>query len=81
MFYVNHVGAQTEIIFDGGSIIMSPDGNIYDELPYFKECMRVYDLSKVQKGWQHREQNKNKITLFHDAFVTVIKDYFGNLGL
>src|SRR5690606_20294333 len=25
MFYVNHVGAQTDIIFDGGSIVMSPD--------------------------------------------------------
>ena len=44
MFYVNHVGAQTEIIFDGGSIVMSPDGKVYDELPYFEECIRRTSL-------------------------------------
>jgi NAD+ synthase (glutamine-hydrolysing) len=81
MFYVNHVGAQTEIIFDGGSIVMSPDGNVYDELPYFEECIRTYDLDKVQKGGRHQVQEKDKMTLIHDALVTGIKDYFGKLGL
>ncbi|HMP30587.1 MAG TPA: nitrilase-related carbon-nitrogen hydrolase, partial [Saprospiraceae bacterium] len=27
MFYINHCGAQTELLFDGGSIVMSPDGH------------------------------------------------------
>ena len=36
LFYVNNYRAQTEIIFDGGSVVMSPDGSIY-ELPYLKE--------------------------------------------
>ena len=81
IFYVNHVGAQTEIIFDGGSIIMSPDGNIYDEFPYFEECIRIYDLIEVEKGGKNNEQNKNKITLIHDALVIGIKDYFAKLGL
>jgi len=81
MFYVNHVGAQTEIVFDGGSIVMSPDGNVYDELPYFEECIRTYDLDEVQKGGRHQVQEKDKMTLIHDALVTGIKDYFGKLGL
>ncbi len=81
MFYVNHVGAQTEIIFDGGSMVASPDGNIYDELPYFDECIRTYDLDAVQKGGQHQVQPKDKMTLIHDALVTGIRNYFGKLGL
>lgn len=81
MFYVNHVGAQTEIIFDGGSIVMSPDGMVHDELPYFEECVRTYDLEAVQKGGRHQEQAKDKMTLIHDALVTGIRDYFGKLGL
>ena len=81
MFYVNHVGAQTEIIFDGGSIVMSPDGMVHDELPYFEECVRTYDLETVQKGGRHQEQTKDKMTLIHDALVTGIRDYFGKLGL
>lgn len=81
MFYVNHVGAQTEIIFDGGSLVMSPDGNVHDELPYFEECIRTYDLETVQKGGVHQVQPKEKMTLIHDALVTGIRDYFGKLGL
>jgi NAD+ synthase (glutamine-hydrolysing) len=50
MFYINHVGAQTELIFDGGSIVMSPDGKLHDELPYFDECIRHYDLEEVIKS-------------------------------
>jgi NAD+ synthase (glutamine-hydrolysing) len=80
MFYVNHAGAQTELIFDGGSIVMSPDGMLYDELPYFKEVIRTYDLEAVCKGGRTQEQGKNQIALIHDAIIMGIKDYFGKLG-
>lgn len=81
MFYVNHVGAQTEIIFDGGSIVMSPNGTVHDELPYFEECIKTYDLDEVMQGEKEQVQEKDKMTLIHDALVTGIKDYFGKLGL
>jgi len=80
MFYVNHSGAQTELIFDGGSIVMSPNGKIHDELPYFEECIRTYELADVIKGAESREREKNKMELIHDAIVLGIKDYFGKLG-
>lgn len=80
IFYVNHVGAQTEIIFDGGSVVMSPNGAIHEELPYFKECHRIYELAEVESGTQNIEQPKNKIMEIHDAIVLGIKDYFGKLG-
>lgn len=80
MFYINHCGAQTEIIFDGGSIVMSPDGLVYDEMPYFEEDLRVYDLEDVQQGGQHREQEKLKEELIHEALVLGLKDYFRKLG-
>ncbi|MGK0363604.1 MAG: NAD+ synthase (glutamine-hydrolyzing) [Saprospiraceae bacterium] len=80
MFYVNHAGAQTEIIFDGGSLVVSPDGKVFDELPYFEEGMRSYDLATVTKGKKDNEQEKDKMTLIHDALVTGVRDYFGKLG-
>jgi NAD+ synthase (glutamine-hydrolysing) len=80
MFYVNHSGAQTEILFDGGSIVISPDGNIFDELPYFEECIKTYDLGEVEKGGVHREQPKDKIALIHDGLVMGVRNYFGKLG-
>ena len=80
MFYTNNVGAQTDVIFDGGSIVMSPDGLVFDEMPYFEECLRVYELAEVQQGGRSVEQPKEKITLIHDALVVGIRDYFRKLG-
>ncbi len=80
LFYTNHVGAQTDIVFDGGSIVMSPDGQVFDEMPYFEECLRVYDLDEVVRGGETNEQPKDKIKLIHDALLVGIRDYFGKLG-
>ena len=81
IFYANQSGGQTDIIFDGGSIVMSPDGKVFDEIPYFEECLRVYDLDKVLRGGVSHEQPKDKITLIHDALVVGIQDYFRKMGL
>jgi NAD+ synthase (glutamine-hydrolysing) len=81
LFYSNICGAQTEIIFDGGSIVLSPDGAVYDELPYFREELRFYQLDDVLKGGYQREQPKDKMALVHDALIMGLQDYFGKLGL
>ena len=81
VFYANHTGAQTDIIFDGGSIVMSPDGKVFDEMPYFEECLRVYDLDEVLRGGISHEQPKDKITLIHNALIVGIQDYFRKTGL
>ena len=79
MFYVNHCGAQTEIIFDGGSVVMAPDGS-YDEAPYFEAYRKIYDLDEVHKGFGSIPVKKDKIALIHDALVLGVRDYFGKLG-
>jgi NAD+ synthase (glutamine-hydrolysing) len=48
-FYLNHVGGQTELLFDGGSMVVDAKGNIFDEMKYFEEDFRVYDLDDVNK--------------------------------
>lgn len=80
MFYVNHYGSQTDIVFDGGSVVMSANGNVYDEMPYFEECVRTYPLEDVILGQKSREQVKEKIDLIYRALVIGIKDYFNKLG-
>ncbi len=80
LFYVNCVGSQTDVVFDGGSVVMSPDGSVFDEMPYFSECIRLYDLADVQKGGRVAEQPKEKTALIHDALVLGIRDYFQKLG-
>ncbi len=81
LFYVNHVGAQTDIIFDGGSVVMSPDGTVFAEMPYFVEAMQVYELAAVAQSAQTQEQVREKMPLIHDALVLGIQDYFSKMGL
>jgi len=81
LFYVNQVGAQTELIFDGGSLVFSANGKIFDELPFFENCIRTYSLSDVNGNEQNREISKDKYPLIHDALLLGLKDYFGKLGL
>jgi NAD+ synthase (glutamine-hydrolysing) len=81
VFYVNYAGAQTELIFDGGSLVVSPDGCVYDEMPYFQTCQRTYELEAVQRGGVDRPRPKHKTALVHDALLVGIRDYFWKLGL
>ena len=80
MFYVNQVGSQTEIIFDGGSIAFSPKGTVYEEMPYWQEMVKTFDLEEVIEDRQTIVQKKEKIPLIHDALVLGVRDYFGKLG-
>ena len=80
MFYINHVGAQTQIIFDGGSLIMSPSGKVFEEFNYFEELQKSFDLDEVIQADSENRQNKEKIEKIHDALVLGVKNYFGKLG-
>lgn len=48
MFYCNCVGSQTEIVFDGGSVVYDDGGNLVTELGYFEEDFSVVDLSDLK---------------------------------
>ena len=81
LFYVNQVGAQTELIFDGGSLVFSANGKIFDELPFFETCIRTYSLEEVKANNENNEISKDKYPLIHDALILGLKDYFGKVGL
>jgi NAD+ synthase (glutamine-hydrolysing) len=81
LFYVNHVGAQTELLFDGGSLVINSSGIIVDELSYFREDFRIYNLAELEKiKDQPLTDMPSKIALIHDALVMGIRNYFGKLG-
>ncbi|MCX6245306.1 MAG: NAD+ synthase [Bacteroidetes bacterium] len=84
-FYLNHVGGQTELLFDGGSMVLGPDGSVFDELNYFEEDFRVYNLNdfiyKEKKENRQDAKTLSKIGLIHDALVMGIRDYFGKMDL
>ena len=80
--YCNQVGAHTEVIFDGGSLVIDQNGHVFDELPYFREAFAVYDTATLKNDNRHRnnERPKDKMQLMHNALILGIKDYFNKLG-
>jgi NAD+ synthase (glutamine-hydrolysing) len=42
--YVNLVGGQDELVFDGGSLVIGPDGEVVGRLAQFKESIAVIDV-------------------------------------
>jgi len=85
LFYVNHVGAQTELIFDGGSLVFDNAGNLVDELPYFEEALTYYVLNNdasiiPQQPTTVLEERACDIEQIHHAIILGIKDYFYKSG-
>jgi len=76
--YVNQVGAQTEIIFDGGSLFIDSNGDVVSEMAYFEEDFRIIDTENTQSRDTLREYEP--IEKIHDALVLGIRDYFGKMG-
>ena len=87
IFYVNHVGAQTELIFDGGSMVLNQKGNMVCEMDYFKEDYRVFELDWVKTAKSVDFQTAvsfvspdQEIQSIHQALILGIKDYFAKMG-
>ena len=82
VFYVNQVGAQTEIIFDGGSLVFDADGEMKAEMKYFDEDLQVFDLTEVEnvRNKYPQAERLTDIEQIHDALLLGIRDYFQKSG-
>ncbi|HKG67562.1 MAG TPA: NAD+ synthase [Segetibacter sp.] len=96
MFYCNAVGSQTEVVFDGGSLIFDKEGNLCKSLPSFEEAVDgvtlnddgsiVEDTFDYIKPIPHIKPNPLKfdprlnISVIHTALIHGIRDYFVKMG-
>lgn len=78
ILYINQVGAQAELIFDGGSVFIDATGEVNKELKYFTEDFLLVDTKNPgTKNVQPKIETTEKI---HDALVLGIRDYFKKTG-
>jgi len=90
MFYCNTVGSQTEIVFDGGSLIFDAQGNIVKEFPYFTEAIDGMELEPLQLATNAVAIKPyvpvtallfdHNIDRIYQAILLGIKDYFRKMG-
>jgi NAD+ synthase (glutamine-hydrolysing) len=96
MLYCNCVGSQTEIVFDGGSLVFDKNSNMVAQLPLFKEAIEIFELNDtgdflgpvVVKAESLPDAEFNPAELdpglctaeIYDAIVMGIRDYFNKMG-
>jgi len=51
LMYVNQVGGQDELVFDGGSFVVSAAGSLVARLPFWKEACVVTEWTRVNDEW------------------------------
>ncbi len=79
---VNQTGANTELIFDGASMIVNPWGEISFQLPYFEEAVETFSFGEISSDKILRKYERpDAIQLIHKALLTGIRDYFFKTGL
>ncbi|MEP6711567.1 MAG: NAD+ synthase [Ferruginibacter sp.] len=96
MFYCNAVGSQTEIVFDGTSLVFDKTANLCGRLASFKEDMQCFILNDdgtingniLEPAHNLPDTDLNPATLdehlntahIYEALVMGIKDYFTKMG-
>ncbi len=84
LIYVNHTGAHTDLIFDGGSMVIDPKGKIVHEMKYFGEDYYLTGIETIKKAGGKKvpstQASSEKIKLIHDALILGIRDYFRKTG-
>ncbi len=82
IIYVNQVGAQTELIFEGGSLILDRQGNVCYELDAFRESIFSFDLDELEKPEKAKTpaDSDRRIAHIYEALVLGVRDYFRKTG-
>jgi NAD+ synthase (glutamine-hydrolysing) len=96
LFYCNAVGSQTEIVFDGGSLIFDKDANLVKAFPLFEEAVEGVELNDdgtisakiIEPANRVPDKELTPITLddnlniaqIHAALICGIRDYFAKMN-
>lgn len=76
--YVNQVGGNDELIFDGCSLVMDGRGELLQALPGFTEAVETVDLSRA--GGRTVFQPLENLASVHEALVLGLQDYMRKCG-
>ncbi len=96
LFYCNAVGSQTEIVFDGASLVFDKDANLCGALPMFESAMQIFECNDdgginapiLEPAARVPSKELNPIKLMpelnidqvYKALVLGVKDYFNKMG-
>ncbi len=82
--YLNRVGGQDEIVFDGSSFILHPDGERVVQLCDWEEALLVTDWERTAEGWRCLTRESHALDAFpqdvYQAMMVGLRDYVQRNG-
>ena len=75
--FLNQVGGNDELIFDGRSIVLNENGKVISMFPSFKESVTSLDINSAN---YFNYEPENEIETVYNALILGIKDYIGKCG-
>ena len=80
--FVNQVGGNDELVFDGGSCVVDARGRVHGPLPLFDAAFGIVDLEDGAIGDPPSEvEDPSRIAQIEAGLVLGIRDYFRKQGL
>jgi NAD+ synthase (glutamine-hydrolysing) len=80
IIYVNHVGSQTELIFDGGSQTLNSGGEVVHRLKFFEEDFFIVDTKAINSPASTQLPTFEKAEQIYNALILGIRDYFRKMN-
>ena len=82
VLYVNQVGIHTEVLFDGSSRAVNPNGEVAMQLPEFQESTVIVEFENGQfkDSSTVLTVGDDSVDLLYRALVFGVKDYFNKMG-
>jgi NAD+ synthase (glutamine-hydrolysing) len=78
--YVNAVGGQDELVFDGGSVVMGPDGEVACRAALFDEDLLIVDVDDDAARAEHDAVWPESPESIYRALVLGLRDYVRKNG-
>ena len=84
LMFLNRVGGQDELVFDGSSFVLNADGAAAHRLPDWEEHLRMTHWTRGDNGWQCADGPKalweDHPADIYSAMVTGLRDYVNSNG-
>ena len=84
LMFLNRVGGQDELVFDGSSFVLNADGAAAHRLPDWEEHLRMTHWTRGDDGWECADGPKalweDHPADIYSAMVTGLRDYVNSNG-
>jgi NAD+ synthase len=84
LVYLNRVGGQDELAFDGSSFVMDAAGDILVQMPDWEECLQLTEWQRNLTGWTCTTRETHTLDPFpgdiYRAMTVALHDYVTDNG-